>query len=290
MLSEELTSVELKKGEFLDQSLLIDGQAPKNEKELVALFASLSSSHLGFSIRKIRRRFPDCIAYRGGQRLRIEFEFQSRNFKSHHHRASGCDLIVCWHDNWGDAAPARLEILELRTLFNSCFNVWFQPCAGQYAEQIGEIGFKDHWSVPSRGNVGDLILMYRTRPDAFFGDLFQIDSPVKRVRAGWKNGYDWMADITRVGTLNHPVTWDQMKAEKRLKHAGFMNGAMAGRPPVAPADWRVLVEMIVSRNHFLSWLKTDFNPSHVNSLTPARSKLRHLKSAAVAHEIYRPTA
>ena len=81
MLSEELTSVELKKGEFLDQSLLIDGQAPKNEKELVALFASLSSSHLGFSIRKIRRRFPDCIAYRGGQRLRIEFEFQSRNVK-----------------------------------------------------------------------------------------------------------------------------------------------------------------------------------------------------------------
>jgi hypothetical protein len=101
MLSEELMSVKLKKGEFLDQSLLIDGQAPKNEKELVALFASLSSSHLGFSIRKIRRPFPDCIAYRGGQRLRIEFEFQSRNFKSHHHRASGCDLIVCWHDNWG---------------------------------------------------------------------------------------------------------------------------------------------------------------------------------------------
>jgi hypothetical protein len=124
--------------------------------------------------------------------------------------------------------------------------------------------------------------MYRTRPDAFFGDLFQIDSPVKRVRAGWKDGYDWMADITRVGTLHHPVTWDQMKAEKRLKHAGFMNGAMAGRPPVAPADWRVLVEMIVSRNHFLSWLKTDFSPSHVNSLTPVRSKLRHLKSAAVA--------
>jgi hypothetical protein len=61
-----------------------------------------------------------------------------------------------------------------------------------------------------------------------------------------------------------------MKAEKRLQHAGFLNGAMAGRPPVAPADWRVLVEMIVSRNRFLSWLKTDFSSTHINPLPPPR--------------------
>jgi hypothetical protein len=116
--------------------------------------------------------------------------------------------------------------------------------------------------------------MYRTQPDGFVGDLFMIDGPIKRVRAGWKNGYDWMADISRVGTLHQRLTWDGMKAEKRLQHAGFLNGAMAGRPPVAPADWRVLVEMIVSRNRFLSWLNTDFSATHINPLPPAKSNLR----------------
>jgi hypothetical protein len=60
-----------------------------------------------------------------------------------------------------------LEILELRTFFTSPFNVWFQPCAGQYADQIAEADLKENWSVSSRGNVGDLLLMYRTQPDGF---------------------------------------------------------------------------------------------------------------------------
>jgi len=28
--------------------------------------------------------------------LRIEFEFESRNFKKHKHRRDKCDVIVCW--------------------------------------------------------------------------------------------------------------------------------------------------------------------------------------------------
>jgi hypothetical protein len=30
------------------------------------------------------------------QRVRIEFEYESRNYRIHGHRGDGCDLIVCW--------------------------------------------------------------------------------------------------------------------------------------------------------------------------------------------------
>jgi hypothetical protein len=34
---------------------------------------------------------PDAVAYQDGKRVRIEFEYRSRNFMVHRHKASGCD-------------------------------------------------------------------------------------------------------------------------------------------------------------------------------------------------------
>jgi hypothetical protein len=45
------------------------------------------------------------------ERLRIEFEQESRNFVLHEHDASECDMIVCWKHNWPECP---LEVLELR--------------------------------------------------------------------------------------------------------------------------------------------------------------------------------
>lgn len=46
------------------------------------------------------------------KRVRIEFEFESRNFKEHRHDLDGCDVIVCWRHNWADC-PERIEVVEL---------------------------------------------------------------------------------------------------------------------------------------------------------------------------------
>ena len=43
--------------------------------------------------------------------MRIEFEFQARNFRAHGHDAAQCDLIICWDDNWPDCP---LDVLELK--------------------------------------------------------------------------------------------------------------------------------------------------------------------------------
>ena len=90
--------------------------APVNEMGVVYLFAMMAEE-LGFIIESIQTPFPDCEAKRevakGEWRVkRIEFEYQSRNFRDHGHPAEGCDIIVCWIHNWEDC-PHNLEVIAL---------------------------------------------------------------------------------------------------------------------------------------------------------------------------------
>ncbi len=88
---------------------------PVNEQGVVLLFGALARD-LGFAVEHVSGSVPDCEAKRRRgdiwERTRIEFEFLSRNFKSHGHDALQCDLIVCWEDNW---AEAPIEVLALKT-------------------------------------------------------------------------------------------------------------------------------------------------------------------------------
>jgi len=98
---------------------------PVNEQGVVLLFGMVAK-HLGYVVESVQAGFPDCeakrqIAPRRWQRVNIEFEFQSRNFRDHGHPLTGCDVIVCWHHNWPDC-PAHIEILELSTLIKSLRN------------------------------------------------------------------------------------------------------------------------------------------------------------------------
>jgi hypothetical protein len=87
---------------------------PTNELGVLVLFGALATQ-LGFTIERVTQNFPDCEAKRrvdgGWQRVRIEFEYQSRYFQRHGHDPAACDLIVCWEHNWPEAP---LEVLELK--------------------------------------------------------------------------------------------------------------------------------------------------------------------------------
>jgi hypothetical protein len=90
--------------------------APLTENGVILAFGMVAE-RLGFQIRAVRPAFPDCIAMRwiGGaswQEVTIEFEFESRNFRTHRHPPGGCDILVCWVHNWEDC-PAGLEVIEL---------------------------------------------------------------------------------------------------------------------------------------------------------------------------------
>ena len=90
--------------------------APMNEQGVVFLFGMVCRE-LGFVVELVRTSFPDCEAKRcidrhrdTWGRVRIEFEFKAANAKVH--PMNGCDLIVCWENNWPDCP---VEVIELKT-------------------------------------------------------------------------------------------------------------------------------------------------------------------------------
>ena len=97
-------------------------QEPVNEQGVVLLFGMLAKQ-LGYVIEAVQTGFPDCEAMRQvtperWQRVQIEFEFESRNFRDHGHPARGCDVIVCWRHNW-DECPEDVEVVELSSVIQS---------------------------------------------------------------------------------------------------------------------------------------------------------------------------
>lgn len=95
---------------------------PVNEQGVVLLFGMLAKN-LGYLIENVHKGFPDCEAKRQvgpdrWQRVHLEFEFESRNFREHGHPTNGCDVIVCWRHNW-QGCPEHLEVLELASVVKS---------------------------------------------------------------------------------------------------------------------------------------------------------------------------
>jgi hypothetical protein len=92
---------------------------PVNEMGVVYLFGLLGH-RMGYVVTRIQSEFPDCEAFREvapgrWQRVRIEFEFESRNFLLHKHDPKKCDVIVCWKHNWAECPP-HIEVIELSSM------------------------------------------------------------------------------------------------------------------------------------------------------------------------------
>ena len=91
--------------------------APINEQGVVFLFGMVSYE-LGFTVEAIHAAYPDCEAKRCAdhrqqrwERVRVEFEYWSSNFRDHGHNPEACDIIVCWEHDWPECP---LEVIELR--------------------------------------------------------------------------------------------------------------------------------------------------------------------------------
>jgi predicted transport protein len=96
--------------------------SPLNENGVIFLFGKVVED-LNMYIEEIKPGFPDCIARRfvgkGWERVAVEFEYKSSNFKAHKHDANKCDIIVCWEHDWSDCP---VEVLELRTIIEGLEN------------------------------------------------------------------------------------------------------------------------------------------------------------------------
>ncbi|MCU1254415.1 MAG: hypothetical protein JWM83_714 [Candidatus Angelobacter sp.] len=90
--------------------------APTNEAGVIFLFGGMCRK-LGFAVARLQSAFPDCDAMREieperWQPVKIEFEYESKNFLLHQHVISECDVIVCWRHNW---PQCPLEVVELKS-------------------------------------------------------------------------------------------------------------------------------------------------------------------------------
>ena len=88
--------------------------APQTESGVLYLFGKVAED-LNMYIEELRPEAPDAIARRftgkGWERLRVEFEHRSSDFKQRGRDADACDLLVCWEHDW---PTCPLEVVELR--------------------------------------------------------------------------------------------------------------------------------------------------------------------------------
>jgi hypothetical protein len=104
-------------GSRIDSPIL--NYAPLNELGVVVLFG-FYMQELGFShLEQIRTQFPDAIGMQrlpDGrlQRVRLEFEYESKNFEQHGHDPKQCDIVICWAHNWKNCPP-NLQVIELKS-------------------------------------------------------------------------------------------------------------------------------------------------------------------------------
>ncbi len=96
--------------------------APVNEQGVVFLFGMVCFE-LGFVVEAVRTSYPDCEAKRRvnrkrdeWERVKIEFEYRSIDFRNHGHDPNGCDVVVCWEHDWSECP---LEVIELKTAIQS---------------------------------------------------------------------------------------------------------------------------------------------------------------------------
>lgn len=149
--------------------------APLNENGVVFLFGKVMED-LNIYVEEIKPGFPDCIARRftgkGWLRIRIEFEYKSKNFQIHGHDTNGCDIIVCWEHDWDDC-PSNLEVIELKDVIQGLENRPIQK--PDLAETSDEASFIP---IPEKFNDLNKALFEIVR--SFSDEIF-----LKRIKLGY---------------------------------------------------------------------------------------------------------
>ncbi|MHA1364315.1 MAG: hypothetical protein ACTSP1_17585 [Candidatus Freyarchaeota archaeon] len=116
--------------------------SPVNENGVIFLFGKVIED-LNMYIEEIRQGFPDCVGRRftgkGWERVYIEFEYKSSNFRDHGHNPEDCDIIVCWEHDWPECP---LEVIELRDIIKSLPNKPIER--PDTVSEVGKLTVEDH--------------------------------------------------------------------------------------------------------------------------------------------------
>jgi hypothetical protein len=88
-------------------------KTPATRDGVIFLFGE-AAEELALYVEEMRAAFPSCLARRftgsGLGKVKIELEYRSADFKKKGYDPAGCDIIICWENNWPDCP---IEVLEL---------------------------------------------------------------------------------------------------------------------------------------------------------------------------------
>lgn len=238
--------------------------APENEQGVVFLFAHLAPK-LRMRIDQIKQSFPDCIAYEkmsgSEKRVRIEFEYRSRSFKTHRHPINKCDCIVCWEHDWPEC-PKKIRVIELRQYFGLGFKVWFQPANSPQVHHLDKDTM--YWAARNSAHVGDLMIMYRCLPEKCIREVFYLATPLtpSRCDPAWRDGTCMAGQFRIICRLKAPVFLEDLRSHRVLGTAGFVRGRLQGNRDVTQY-WPYLYDLMVSRNPKIRKQLANFAPERL---------------------------
>jgi hypothetical protein len=222
----------------------MDGMAyaPTNEQGVVFLFGRLAP-RLGFHVELVQNGFPDCIARRRGKTYRIEFEHRASNYKGHPPR--GADVIVCWENDW-EPRPKKfhhLEIIDLKKYVGAPRRVFVVGCNERERGWVVDSHNVINWSVQQETQVGDLIVMYRTKPAAEIRDLWTVIPRPPFIQKGW-GLQKWLRLVVR---LKKPLTYDDLRNDPTTRDLGIVRKRFRGKSDITD-DWSLLYAKILKLN------------------------------------------
>lgn len=224
--------------------------APTSEQGVVFLFGRLAPQ-LGFTVEKIGTRCPDCLAKRRGRSCRIEFEYWASSYEVHGHKATACDYLVCWENDW-ETPPVKyrkIEIISLKDYVGATPRVFYIGCNESTGNQEELRASRVEWNLPTRAQIGDLILMYRSKPTSGIRDIWRVVGPFKVF--GKRNREDrWpglQGGLRRVATLKVPLTYQKLVSDPRTKNLAVVRKHFQGKGDVTD-DWHLVHDRIVELN------------------------------------------
>ena len=221
----------------------MDGMAyaPTNEQGVVFLFGRLAP-RLRFHIESVQTGFPDCYARRKGRRCRIEFEYRASSYRGHPPR--GADVIVCWDNDWAERPREyrHLEIISLKEHVGAGPRVFAVGCVQNERGEVLDNRSIVDWSVPTRTEVGDLIVMYRTRPASEIRDLWIVRGPFYT-----DPSWGLTVDMRILIRLKRPVSLRELTTDQTTRALPIVRKRFQGRSDITD-DWPPLGAAILKRN------------------------------------------
>lgn len=223
--------------------------APMNELGVVFLFGRLAPQ-LGFCIESIRPQFCDCMATRRGKRLRIEFEYWASAYASHRHDPKGADVVVCWEDDWAGRHPKyrHLEIVSLKKHAGAMPKIFAVGCVDSSAEDELTPA-RIEWNVPSGAQVGDLVLMYRSKPTSAICDAWVITGDFKNYEESNPGGYypGLQAKMRRIARFSRPLTYADLLNDPATRDLAIVRKRFQGKTEITDY-WYPFFKLLTKKN------------------------------------------